>query len=272
MTHNPLFLLASWAFASFSFAATPPDNAPTRVIQKITLDSDDATIQAAVDQLIQDNGLREQKEQGANFALPEVTKSKQGLEIKLGGSFFGESPLHDISALKHVSASSIDLSFTQVTDLTVLSDMPLKTVILSSRPGQKIDLRPLDGLPITHLQLDGRTVDLEQVATLKLTKLICVESIVRNLKSLEGMPLKALVMRHCVVDDLNGLKGLPLEALDISGTQDNDYSVLKELPLSTLRISKDVDRNKIRFLENSKTLTHINKQPLAEFFKESPKP
>ena len=198
------YLIITLGLVSHLNAASPPENASTRVVQKVTLDSDNTTIKTVVDQLIQDNGLKKLKGQGATFALPEIQKTAEGLNITLGGSFFGESPLQDISALKHVSASSIDLSFTRVTDLSVLSNMPLKTVILSSRPGQKIDLRPLDGLPITHLQLDGRTVDLEQVSTLNLTKLICVESIVRNLKSLEGMPLKTLVMRHCVVDDLNG--------------------------------------------------------------------
>ena len=83
---------------------------------------------------------------------------------------------------------------------------------------QLLDIRPLEELPLTHLDVS--------------------DTLVNDLHALKGMPLKWLNISGSKVKDLSALAGLPLVYLDISKTAVKDLTPISEMQLHTLNLSE----------------------------------
>jgi len=128
----------------------------------------------------------------------------------------------------------------QVVDLTPLQGMPL-TILELFGCEQVRDLTPLEGMPLTNLSL-YRCVQVRDLTPLKGMKLISLdlEDVkVRDLSPLKGMPLTSLNLGNCLqVGDLTPLKGMPLTGLRlVNCEQVRDLTPLKDMPLTWLDIS-----------------------------------
>ena len=109
--------------------------------------------------------------------------------------------------------------------------------LLGCHSGKLIDLSPLQGMQLTHLNCGTTQVsDLSPLKGMKLVWLFCQQTHVSDLSPLEGMPLASLTCFGTQVSDLSPLKGMPLNELHVEGTQVSDISPLKETPLKVLRI------------------------------------
>ena len=130
------------------------------------------------------------------------------------------------------------------------------------------DLRPLQGLPVIHLECDfSQLSDLSPLKNVPfLTTLWCRKTKVADLAPLRGIPLRSLVIDSTLVRDLSPLGGMPLRNLSCYGTKVTDLSPLKACPLKSIRCdfvpNRDTD-----VLRSIKTLETINGLPVAEFWK-----
>jgi len=140
------------------------------------------------------------------------SKIKNGLvtEIGLGRNVFNISPL------KGMPLTHLDLGSSEVQDLSPLRGMPL--TILNLHGSRLVrDLTPLKGMPLISLNIAGTQAS--------------------DLSPLEGMNLASLDLHATPVSDLSPLKDLPLTILNISeGTQVRDLEPLKDMPLKTLHM------------------------------------
>lgn len=78
-----------------------------------------------------------------------------------------------------------------------------------------VDLRPLEGLPLTRLFLENNPR-------------------LADIAPLHGMPLQELYLSHTRVENLGPLRGAPLQNLNLLGTRVKDLSPLAECPLEML--------------------------------------
>ena len=153
---------------------------------------------------------------------------------------------------------ALDLSKTPISDLALLADMPLVDLNLTNCTAIT-DFRPLSGLPLRRLILDGtKVIDLGSLANVQTLKKLSLRLTgVRDLSPLKGLPidyldlyeckvsdltplrdspLRGLILQHSVVGELKPLAGLPLEILDCTGIPATDFSVLSGMPLKTLNL------------------------------------
>jgi len=104
--------------------------------------------------------------------------------------------LADISALRGLELKVLDLQRTKVADLSPLSDMPLRVLVLGDND-QLSDLRPLKGMT-------------------SLKELCIYKTGVTDLSPLRGLNIQKLEMDLTEVSDLTPLQGLPLEFIGFS--------------------------------------------------------
>lgn len=169
-------------------------------------DTTDALLRDFKDRLITANsGLTRQD----NIVL---TRTPQGVEIHLRGL----KQLHDLTPLRGLPVSKLEIDSTSVTQLDPLQGLPIRSLSAEGTPIS--DLRPLIGMPLGELN-----VSLSRVS---------------DLSPLAGTPLKKLYLRDTSVDDLAPLKGLRLEELDLSGTPLNDLTALHDIYVENLNIAR----------------------------------
>lgn len=122
--------------------------------------------------------------------------------------------------------------FKQITDLSPLRGMPLSVVEI--RGTSVVDLRPLEGMPIEDLNIGNTGVsDLSALEGMRIRSLSITSSKVVDLTPLRGMPLEVLDALSCGITNLAPLRGMPLKRLDIQGVFD-DLSPLAGMPLVEL--------------------------------------
>ena len=140
--------------------------------------------------------------------------------------------------LRDLPLATLDMTGTQIQDLTFLRGMKLRSLSLSFNGGIK-DLSPLRGLELTSLRMVG-----------------CGQ--IQDLMPLQGMPLTLLDLQACSqVRDLAPLKGMKLDYLDLLGSGVRDLTPLQEVSLVELRltpkqITKGIDA--LRSLKGLKTI------------------
>ena len=122
-------------------------------------------------------------------------------------SLRGCKNITDLSPLKGMALTGLNLQGTGVTDLSPLESMPLKTLTLY---GLKVkDLSPLAKMPLTYLAASGtRVEDLTPLKDMPLQRLVLNRTGVRDLRPLKGMPLVGLHLDDTPVTDLTPLKGM----------------------------------------------------------------
>lgn len=129
----------------------------------------------------------------------------------------------------------LDLSRTQVTDLSPLAGAPLVSLDVSGIKGLK-DISAVRGMRLTRLVLSGTSIaDLSPLGGMtSLEQLMMSSTQVSDLSPLRGLKLKKLDLTSCPVHDLSPLRGVPLEEILLRATHVTDISPLKKMPLKNL--------------------------------------
>ena len=143
------------------------------------------------------------------------------------------SPVRGLGRLRALKCSGFGDRNSPLTDLSPLSGLPLRTLVLAK--GELFDLSPLRGMPLTEFSCYGtRVTELSPLRGMKLRDLNCDSLHVRDLTPLVGMPLEKLVLSRNA-EDLTALAGMmTLEHLYFERTKIADLSPLNGLKLTTL--------------------------------------
>lgn len=188
------------------------------------------------------------------------------------------SGIRSVEALKGVPLRSVDLGFTQVTDLSPLKEMKLQMLILESTPVSDVSI--IRGMPLKILKLQNTKVtDFSPIVGLPLEQLNLLNLPFSDLTLLRDMPLEILWLAGTQVTDLAGLPTARLVSLDlertavsgidslatvsslrrlnIAQTQVSDVTPLKDLRLERLVLTPERIRTGMEFLRTMKSLTLI---------------
>jgi len=177
----------------------------------------------------------------------------EGIELDLSSN----PELSDITPLRGLPLTKLNLAKTRVRELEPLRRMPLRFLNLSDCPVDDIgalegmpleelnlsncrvkNMRPLKDAPLNTLMLPNNPVDIVGVlADLPLKKLDLSGCMIEDFRPLRHMPLEWLSLWKTRLADLKPLKGLPLKWLNVGGTRVADLSPLDGMPLQTLVIS-----------------------------------
>ncbi len=143
-----------------------------------------------------------------------------------------QKPLKKRLTARHDGMLFLDLSGTQVTDLTPLIGAPLTLLDLSGVKGLT-DISALRGHRLTRLVLTGTSVsDLSPLREMQtLEQLVLSSTQVFDLSPLRGLQLTKLDLSTCPVSDISPLRGVPLDELSLRATHVTDLSPLKGMPL-----------------------------------------
>ncbi len=126
-----------------------------------------------------------------------------------------------------------------------------------------VDIAPLTGTPLTHLDLRGTRVrNLKPLHGLPLTELRLGRTLVSDLRPLAELHLTLLDLHKTKVTDISPLAELPIEELDLAGTGVKNLRPLAKLPLRRLvlagtpvaDISALHDLHQLEFLDLHQTL------------------
>jgi Leucine-rich repeat (LRR) protein len=185
--------------------------------------------------------------------------------------------VQDLSPLKDMKLSSLNVGGTMVEDLTPLKGMPLTKLHLHGTKVKNLEplrgmeltilgltgltevptLDPLRGMPLTELYIHGchKVPDLKPLQDMPLKVLIISENAGMRIESLE--PLKGMktlkILRlwrtHLVKKDLEPLRGLLLEELHIGETGIRKIDALAGMPLQLLAFDGVVRDADMKVLE-----------------------
>jgi Leucine-rich repeat (LRR) protein len=145
------------------------------------------------------------------------------------------SPVRGLTRLRAVKCSGFGDRNSPLTDLSPLSELPLRTLVLAK--GELFDLSPLRGMPLTEFKCYGtRVSDLSPLTGMKLRILNCDGLHVSDISPLKGMPLEVLDLTGTRVEDLTALAGMKLEQLGLERTKVCDLSLLKGMKLTALSV------------------------------------
>ena len=158
----------------------------------------------------------------------------------LRGLDFASGPnggwLADLSPLKGVKLTDLDLASTQVSDLSPLKDMKLRGLNLAHT--HVTDLSPLSGMKLTYLCCyDTPVSDLTPLKDMKLNVLLADVTSVSDLTPLKGMKLTVLHFGTSAVSDLTPLKDMNLTELNCGSTAVCDLSPLKHMKITDLNFA-----------------------------------
>jgi hypothetical protein len=156
-------------------------------------------------------------------------------ESQRGALDLSNSQIEDLTPIATLPLWDLTLSNTQISDLAPLASMHLTSLTLIDC--RKVDkLASLAGIPLKRLNLAGTQVsDLSPLAGMELVELNVGRTRVRDLTPLAAMPLQVLVLFDTRVDDLAPIRGLPLESIDLRRSQVSDLEPLTGMPLAQLR-------------------------------------
>jgi Leucine-rich repeat (LRR) protein len=169
--------------------------------------------------------------------------------LDCGCSSESRGKLSDLSPLKDLPLTWLELSYNLVKDLAPLEGMRLTYLVLDYSPNVS-DLSPLKGMPLTRLGMGAtRVTDLTPLEGMKLDFLNLWTTPVRNLEALKGMPITNLNIDRTGVTNLTPLQGMNLN----------------EIHLIPRNISQGLDV--LRNMQSLKTIgTSVNPFPAAEFW------
>jgi formylglycine-generating enzyme required for sulfatase activity/WD40 repeat protein len=164
---------------------------------------------------------------------------------------------------------------TDVSPVRALTGLKALTARGTEGKGQLTNLAPLQGLPLTMLDVNnnGQLADLAPLKPLPLKQLFAQNTAVRDLAPLAGLKLTELNLSATPVGDLAPLKDMPLVALYLDSTKVTELTPLKGMPLKLLNIRelKLTPARDHAVLRGLAALESINSEPAAEFLKENDK-
>ena len=150
-----------------------------------------------------------------------------------------ETPLEKRLTITKQGELELDLSKTELVDLSPLKGMPLGTLDLT-RCDKVVDIAPLRGMPLRSLTLDGtEVIDLSPLQTMKTLRVLRLRMTkIRDLAPLRGLPLEVLDLGMTLVSDLSPLQGMPLNVLSVAETPVSDLRPLIGAPIRQLKLQK----------------------------------
>jgi serine/threonine protein kinase/Leucine-rich repeat (LRR) protein len=158
--------------------------------------------------------------------------------LECTGSSERQGKLADLSPLRGLPLTWLEIADNPVSDLSPLRGMPLTE--LNCRRTQVEDLSPLDGMKLNGLDVWKAPVsDLGPLRGMPIKVLLCHETNVADLSPLQGMPLTVLTLQHTKVTNLAPLKGMPLTWLDVAAVGGvTDLIPLRDMPLEYLNLGE----------------------------------
>lgn len=139
----------------------------------------------------------------------------------------------DLSPLKGMLLTELNIEGTRVSDLTPLKDMKLE--VLRCGYTQISNLSPVKEMKLTELNCWHTAVsDLSPLNPAKLTTLEFNGTAVPDLTALRGFKLKSLSFAATKISDLTPLQEMQLEGLDCGMTAVSDLAPLKNMKLKYL--------------------------------------
>ncbi len=124
-------------------------------------------------------------------------------------------PIEDLSPLKGLPITQLEIAETRVADLSPLAGMRLSNIVADQNPALA-DLRPLSGMPLDHASFANCKA-------------------LRSLAGLEGAPLRTCYFQGTEVEDLTPLAQSPLQVIDCSSTRITTVEPLATTLLVELR-------------------------------------
>ena len=194
-----------------------------------------------------------------NLALnrhPQLSEIAPLQNLKLKNLELSNTNVSDLSSLRKRPLERLNLNGSQVTDLSPLSQ--IKTLIsLQFRSTSISDLSPLQGMPLVNLDISTTNVtDLSPLKSMPLEVLV-LNNKISDLAPLQDLPLKELHLNGSEVSDLTPLQGMPLERLNLDHCSDlQNLSPLQGMNLKHLRLFKTDVRD----------LSPLTGMPLEELF------
>jgi serine/threonine protein kinase/formylglycine-generating enzyme required for sulfatase activity len=187
-------------------------------------------------------------------------------------------PLRELKHLRNlrlVGKYSLDSG---ISDLTPLQGLPLTSLQIYNSP-RVTDLSPLKGMLLQELRVDGCSVaDFSPIAGMPVSILMAWSWAGSDLSPLKGMPLKELnIGGNGKTIDLTPLAGAPLEYLCVNSTNVSDLSPLKGMPLTVLLCENTLvsdltplrDAKLIEFAGDTSRITDLSVlqgMPIGRFF------
>jgi serine/threonine protein kinase len=127
--------------------------------------------------------------------------------LKILGTEPGKGRLFDLDPLRDLPLELVNVTNTQVAELSVLRRMPIKAVICTSTPVR--DLSPLRALTVVYLD--------------------CRSSRVDDLAPLKGLKITYLDVSDCPISDFSPLRELPVDRLFGSFDRQRDGELLDSM-------------------------------------------
>jgi serine/threonine protein kinase/Leucine-rich repeat (LRR) protein len=167
-----------------------------------------------------------------------------------------DTEISDLSALKGLKLTHLDVSGTRVTDLSPLKGMKLTGLVCN---GTKVsDLSPLNGMPLVELILGGTKVSDASLETLK------------DCKDLVHLALANTQVSDAGLTHLKHLKNLKM--LQLWGSKVSDLAPLENMSVELIMVTpKNISAQGVNLLRTMKSLKTIglnpwNLWPPAEFW------
>jgi Leucine-rich repeat (LRR) protein len=171
------------------------------------------------------------------------------------------SPLKKLNLLSH-----LDLSATAVEDLSPVKGLSVYELNLSNTLVH--DLTPIKVPQLRVLNISNTAVSsLAPLQGIKLERLIAAGCLFNDLTPLKSMPLRELNVSHTQISSFASLASAPLETLDVTGSKlaPEEAPKLAALPLRSFSAGDDYLEEVSQVLKQSRTLTAVNGQTIAEF-------
>lgn len=208
---------------------------------------------------------------------PQLTEIGPLQNLQLKNLELSNTNVSDLSSLQKLPLERVNLNGSQVTDLSPLSQ--IKTLIsLQFRTTLVSDLSPLKGLPLTTLLLSHTDVsDLSPLQGASLVELDFMSTDVTDLTPLKSMPLEILRL-NSQISDLTPLQDLSLKELRLNGSEVTDLTPLQGMPLEKLDLShcpelqdlsplQDMQLKDLRLYQTDvRDLSPLTGMPLEELF------
>lgn len=199
-----------------------------------------------------------QKELSASRCKGQVACGDGEFHVKI--SFLRQK---DLLLLSKYPITELVAEYSDITDLTPLSGLPLNTLVIVRVRGlpplkgiENLPRETLQGLTLAEAGISDISAlksftnllalgvsncedlsDISPISNLSLKILDLNYTAVSNISALQGMPLTHLYIKHTSVDDLSPLAGMCLQTLYASNTKVSSLEPLRGMPIKYLQFS-----------------------------------
>ncbi len=145
-------------------------------------------------------------------------------------------PVEDLSPLKGMNLSALNLARTKVKDISALQGLPLERLNLSGTP--VTDISPLQGAPLKNLSLSKTAVsNIDCLAKARLEVLDISGTRVTDISVLDGMPLRELHLDRTGISDISALRQSCLAKVTFTNTPVCDLEPLTGKPIEEVALA-----------------------------------